>query len=53
MARYGTLIAWAKTSGHSEVITLLRVTLVAEKKAASLPSQSATQDINVQAAKAA
>jgi ferritin-like metal-binding protein YciE len=52
MARYGALIAWAKLAGQKEVVTLLEQTLAEEKKADTLLSRLASQEIN-QAAKAA
>jgi len=39
MARYGALIAWAKTIGQKEVVSLLEETLAEEKKAEGLPSE--------------
>jgi ferritin-like metal-binding protein YciE len=53
MARYGALIAWAKTLGQKEVISLLEETLAEEKKADTLLNQLANRDINPQAFKQA
>jgi len=52
MARYGSLLAWAKISGQKEIVALLQETLAEEKKAESLLGQIATGTINP-AAKAA
>jgi ferritin-like metal-binding protein YciE len=52
MARYGSLLAWAKLAGQKDVVTLLQETLAEEKKADTLLNQIATSDINP-AAKAA
>jgi ferritin-like metal-binding protein YciE len=43
ISRYGTLKAWAKTLGHSDVEKLLGETLEEEKKADALLSQLAAQ----------
>jgi ferritin-like metal-binding protein YciE len=53
MARYGALIAWAKTLGQKEVVSLLEETLAEEKKADTLLNQLANRDINPQAFKQA
>lgn len=53
MARYGSLIAWARTAGHKEVVSLLEETLSEEKKADTLLNQLATKEINQQAFKQA
>ena len=53
MARYGALIAWAKTVGQKEVVSLLEETLAEEKKADTLLSQLASKEINQQAFKQA
>jgi ferritin-like metal-binding protein YciE len=53
MARYGALIAWARTAGHKEVVALLEETLKEEKKADTLLNQLATNEINKQAFKQA
>jgi ferritin-like metal-binding protein YciE len=46
MARYGTLVAWAKAVGQNEVAQLLEETLAEEKKADELLNQLATQELN-------
>ncbi len=46
MARYGTLIAWAKAMGKNDCVQLLQQTLDEEKKADSLLNQIANQDVN-------
>lgn len=53
MARYGALIAWARTAGHKEVVALLEETLKEEKKADTLLNQLANNEINKQAFKQA
>jgi ferritin-like metal-binding protein YciE len=53
MARYGALIAWAKTAGHKEVVSLLEETLAEEKQADTLLNQLASKEINQQAFKQA
>jgi ferritin-like metal-binding protein YciE len=50
MARYGTLIAWAKIGGHQEIVKLMEETLQEEKKADELLNQLATEQVNKQAA---
>lgn len=49
MARYGALIAWAKSLGKRDVVTLLEETLAEEKKADTLLNKLANSEINVQA----
>ncbi len=49
MARYGTLIAWAKAMGKNDCVQLLQQTLDEEKKADSLLNQIANHDVNKQA----
>lgn len=49
IARYGTMIAWAKAAGHKEIVSLLEETLEEEKKADELLNQLATKDINQKA----
>jgi ferritin-like metal-binding protein YciE len=49
MARYGTLVAWAKACGMKESVTLLEETLAEEKKADSLLNQIANKSLNRQA----
>jgi ferritin-like metal-binding protein YciE len=46
MARYGTLVAWAKAAGQNEVAQLLEETLAEEKKADELLNQLAKQELN-------
>jgi len=53
MARYGALIAWAKSAGQPEVVSLLEETLAEEKKADALLNQLANTSINPQAFKQA
>lgn len=52
MARYGTLVAWAKLAGHKEAVSLLEQTLAEEKKADTLLNKLAHEHVN-QGAKAA
>lgn len=52
MARYGTLVAWAKAMGKADVANLLDSTLSEEKTADRLLSQLANGTINKQAARA-
>ena len=49
MARYGSLVAWAKQLGMRECATLLEQTLSEEKHADSLLNQLAEQGINAAA----
>jgi ferritin-like metal-binding protein YciE len=49
MARYGSLIAWAKTAGQKEIVSLLEETLAEEKKADTLLNQLCSKTINPQA----
>jgi ferritin-like metal-binding protein YciE len=49
MARYGTLVAWAKVAGQNEIVTLLEQTLEEEKKADTLLNQLANKDLNKKA----
>jgi len=53
MARYGTLVAWAKTCGHDEVAKLMLETLEEEKKADALLNDLAKRNINPSAMKQA
>jgi ferritin-like metal-binding protein YciE len=53
MARYGALIAWAKTAGQKDVVSLLEETLAEEKKADTLLNQLASKELNPQAFKQA
>jgi ferritin-like metal-binding protein YciE len=50
MAAYGTLIAWARTMGHSEAVSLLERTLEEEKAADEKLSSLAEGGINDEAA---
>ena len=51
MARYGTIIAWARGCGQNEVVKLMEETLEEEKKADKLLNDIALKDINQQAMK--
>jgi ferritin-like metal-binding protein YciE len=53
MARYGTIVAWAKAIGADEVAKLMHETLEEEKKADTLLNQLAKKEINQQAVKQA
>jgi len=53
MARYGTMIAWAKACGMQDVAKLLQETLDEEKKADTLLNQIANKSLNQQAARQA
>ncbi|MES2711876.1 MAG: ferritin-like domain-containing protein [Pseudomonadota bacterium] len=46
MARYGTLIAWAKANGKKDIVALLQQTLDEEKKTDLLLSQMGQKTIN-------
>ena len=46
MARYGTIIAWAKTCGQEQVVQLMHETLEEEKKADTLLNDLAAKKIN-------
>jgi ferritin-like metal-binding protein YciE len=50
MARYGTLIAWARQLGMMEATTLLEETLKQEKKADATLNNIALQEVNRKAA---
>jgi ferritin-like metal-binding protein YciE len=50
MTRYGTLIAWAKQLGHSNVVTLLSQTLDEEKATDQKLTQIAEAKVNRRAA---
>jgi ferritin-like metal-binding protein YciE len=50
MARYGTMVAWAKACGMREVAKLLQETLDEEKKADTLLNKIASDSLNQQAA---
>ncbi|HST75098.1 MAG TPA: ferritin-like domain-containing protein [Acetobacteraceae bacterium] len=49
MARYGTMVAWAKAAGQNDVVKLLEETLAEEKKADTLLNQLANKEINQKA----
>ncbi len=53
MARYGTMLAWAKEGGMGDAAKLLAETLAEEKKADATLNQIAERSINQQARKAA
>ena len=53
MARYGSLIAWAKVQGMTEVASLLQQTLDQEKNTDMLLNKMANGTLNQQASKAA
>ncbi|AXQ94575.1 ferritin-like domain-containing protein [Cereibacter sphaeroides] len=53
MARYGTLVAWAKTLGMDDAATILAETLEEEKKTDSLLSDLAGSEVNQNAVAAA
>ena len=49
MARYGSLVAWAKLLGKNDAVTLLQETLEEEKKADRLLNEVANKTVNQQA----
>jgi ferritin-like metal-binding protein YciE len=53
IARYGTLLEWAKIMGHGEAVKLLEETLAEEKKTDQLLNKMATSRINQDAMDAA
>ena len=53
MARYGAIIAWAKTLGAQDVAKLMQETLEEEKKADALLNNLAERGINKEARQAA
>jgi ferritin-like metal-binding protein YciE len=53
MARYGSIVAWAKTCGQDQVAQLMQATLDEEKKADTLLNGLARKNINQQAMKQA
>jgi ferritin-like metal-binding protein YciE len=53
IARYGSLVAWTKAKGLTDVSALLQQTLDEEKKTDTLLTKLASSDLNKQAAKAA
>ncbi|MGI3899982.1 MAG: ferritin-like domain-containing protein [Janthinobacterium lividum] len=50
IARYGTLVAWAKRLGHHDAATLLETTLEEERATDQKLSQLATSEVNAKAA---
>ena len=53
MARYGTIVAWAKAVGADDVAHLMQETLEGEKNADATLNQLARREINQQAVKQA
>jgi ferritin-like metal-binding protein YciE len=53
MARYGTMVAWAKAIGTEDVARLMHETLEEEKQADAKLNQLAQRGLNQQAAKSA
>jgi ferritin-like metal-binding protein YciE len=53
MARYGTIIAWAKALGATEVTYLMQEALEEERKADSTLNQLAQQRLNQEAVRLA
>ena len=53
MARYGTMVAWAKAVGSDDVARLMQETLEEEKKADTTLNQLAQRGLNQQAVKGA
>ena len=53
MARYGTIIAWAKAVGHEDVARLMHETLEEEKKADTTLNQLAQKYLNKRAVETA
>jgi ferritin-like metal-binding protein YciE len=53
MARYGALVAWAKTAKQPDVAKLMEETLAEEKKADTLLNELANKELNPQAMKQA
>ncbi|MGC1411238.1 MAG: ferritin-like domain-containing protein [Acetobacteraceae bacterium] len=53
MARYGTIVAWAKALGADDVARLMQETLEEEKKADATLNQLARREINQQAVRQA
>jgi ferritin-like metal-binding protein YciE len=49
IARYGTVIAWAKVCGQNDVVRLMEETLAEEKKADKLLNDLATKEVNQKA----
>lgn len=46
MARYGTIIAWAKTCGQDDVMKLMEETLAEKRNADKLLNDMASKEIN-------
>jgi ferritin-like metal-binding protein YciE len=53
MARYRSLVAWARAGGHHDVVALLEQTLDEEKKTDTLLDKLAANELTPKAAKAA
>ncbi|HET8995723.1 MAG TPA: ferritin-like domain-containing protein [Acetobacteraceae bacterium] len=53
MARYGTIVAWAKACGQKEVAQLMQETLEEEKKADTLLNDLANKQVNQSATRQA
>jgi ferritin-like metal-binding protein YciE len=53
MARYGTIVAWAKAVGADDVARLMQETIEEEKKADTTLNQLARREINQQAVREA
>jgi ferritin-like metal-binding protein YciE len=53
MARYGTIIAWARIGGHNDVVKLMEEMLAEEKKADKLLNDLAGKETNQKALKQA
>ena len=49
IARYGSLVAWAKSAGQERIASLMEETLAEEKKTDAFLNQLANEDINQQA----
>lgn len=49
MARYGTLVAWAKVAGQDDLVELFEATLAEEKKADTLLNELSNKELNPQA----
>jgi ferritin-like metal-binding protein YciE len=49
IARYGALIAWAKTAGQKDIVALLEETLAEEKRTDALLNQLSSKTLNAQA----
>ena len=50
IARYGTMIAWAKAQGNDEIVALMQQTLDEEKQTDELLNKLANEQVNEQAA---